>query len=52
MDDKGQRTREEILRKFAESKRRKRECLAQMEKDLRQDFKQMTGQEAIILDVW
>lgn len=52
MKDKEQRTREDILRKFAESKRRKRECLARMEKNLRQDFKQMTGQEATVFEVW
>lgn len=45
-------TREDALRRFRAAKAKKKACLAQLEKAMRKQFKEQTGQEAISFNVW
>lgn len=44
--DKTKKTREEVLARFQLAKEKKRECLAQMGKSMRESYKKRTGKEA------
>lgn len=44
--------REEVLRRFKASKKRKKEFLEKMEKEMRAEFKNRTGKDATCFEVW
>ena len=45
-------TKEEVLRRWQESKRRKQDRLKELEEGLRSDFRNVTGIEAKTFFVW
>ena len=45
-------TKDEVLRRFQESKRRKQDRLKELEKGLRADFRNVKGVEAKSFVVW
>lgn len=45
-------TKDEVLRRFQESKRRKQDRLKELEDGLRADFQNVTGVEAKTFVVW
>ena len=45
-------TKEEVLRRWQESKRRKQDRLKELEEGLRSDFRNVTGIEAKTFVVW
>ena len=49
---KNELTRDEVLRRFQQSKLRKQERLKELEKELRADFRKVTGVEAKSFVVW
>ena len=52
METKKTLTREEVLRRWKESKRRKQEWVKRIEPSLREEFKRLNGKEATIIEVW
>ena len=52
MDKDQQKKRDEALRRFKEAKRRKREYIEKIEVVMKREFKERTGQEATIFEVW
>ena len=52
MDKEQQKKRDEALRRFKEAKRRKREYIEKIEVVMKREFKERTGQEATIFEVW
>lgn len=44
-DMKAKKTREEVLTKFQTAKEKKRECLVQLEKSMKEEYKKRTGKE-------
>lgn len=52
MEEKKTLTREEALRRLAEAKRRKRECIKEMEEYLREEYRRINGQEATFFEAW
>ena len=47
-----QKKREDAMRRLMESKRRKREYIKKIEKEMRREFKERTGEDAIAFEVW
>lgn len=45
-------TREELLKRFNAAKTRKREYVDKLEKVMKAEFKQRTGQDATYFEVW
>jgi len=45
-------TREEILARFEASRQRKREAVARLEKELKEEYERQTGQQAKYFQVW
>ena len=45
-------TREEVRRRWEESKRRKRERVNRIVPSLKEDFRRVNGKEATIIEVW
>lgn len=42
---KAKKTREEVLTKFQTAKEKKKECLVQLEKSMKEEYKKRTGKE-------
>ena len=45
-------TREEALRRLETARKLKREYVAKLEKEMKEEFKKRTGQEATYFEVW
>ena len=45
-------TREEALRRLETARKLKREYVAKLEKEMKEEFKKRTGQEASYFEVW
>ena len=45
-------TREEALRRLETARKLKREYVAKLEKETKEEFKKRTGQEATYFEVW
>lgn len=45
-------TREEALRRLETARKPKREYVAKLEKEMKEEFKKRTGQEATYFEVW
>ena len=45
-------TREEALRRFKASCKRKKEFVARLEEEMKSDYRKSTGKEAIYFEVW
>ena len=45
-------TREEALRRLETARKLKREYVANLEKEMKEEFKNRTGQEATYFEVW
>lgn len=52
MEAKKKLTREEALRRLAESKRKKVACTERMKEYLRIEYKRLTGEEPTYIEVW
>lgn len=45
-------TKEEALRRLETARKQKREYVAKLEKEMKEEFKKRTGQEATYFEVW
>jgi len=45
-------TKEEVLARFEASRQRKREAVARLEKELKEEYQRQTGQEAKYFQAW
>ena len=45
-------TREDALRRLEEARRLKREYVKELGKEMKEDFKKRTGQDATLFEVW
>lgn len=52
METNKRSTREELLRRFKATQTRKREYVAELEKEMKAEFKQRTRQDATYFEVW